>query len=193
MNKNLFNINNFIGGCIMFIKAVVVENNKKTSLVFPLGHPLSEVYEEDILNKGPVFVYKIDGSDHQLDILSWNVDLILSTWCEDFPNRVKYELWECEVENIKQTNFDTIGVNELISKAGEINNEIKDGIISNIIDDGSKKVMVSTVYEEGSLLYDFRNYVIHNYDPYSKIALGGIKLVRLIEEGNCVTKEINRY
>jgi len=164
----------------MFVKVVVVEKNKRTSLRFPLNHPLSTDYGKEV--EEPVFVYKINGSEDtlnndQLDEISFNTDCVLKSWVSEFPDRKCYEIWECSVKGVKDTNFDTIDINMLIESKTINKKDIIDWLTI------GKKLPDEI---DDSMIY-------HNYDPLSKLALGGIKLVRMLEIGNCVTKEVYRY
>jgi len=123
----------------MYIKIVMEEDNKLTSLYIPSGHPLCIEYEPNkTIRKDNMFVYSIDPNHHFnpyittdwiIDYFHNNMDICeaLRSWIRDYPNRNTFEIWECTVgEDTHEVKY-SISLSYLLHKkiSSEEYDEIK--------------------------------------------------------------------
>lgn len=85
----------------MLIKAVTIENNKRTSLMLPRNNKFCQIYSSKKFNGKPSFIYKIDDDisfGNLFERIKEKIDSDLYAWKDRFPNRNKFEIWECEAK-----------------------------------------------------------------------------------------------
>lgn len=157
----------------MYIKFVAIETSPDgyelmTSLMFPLGHPLCQLYYQDKWNKNSSFIYDTDESNIPF-ILDGIKNIMNSTRRHiSCGHRRIFEMWECKPKDVI-IPFEIIQPFDLLELPYELN--------ENIV----KNIRTFPLHQDANSILNLKNHVIpFNLNPWSKVAQNGIVLTEFI-------------